>query len=110
MAIDWGQVEKDAEAAVAGVLANDWQTVKTAASAQLTALIQVAQSIEQQAQAKSITQAEYESLKLGQQRALSGILHSYAAIGIVIAEQAAAAAWDVVAQALRTAYKLPFLF
>ncbi len=108
MAIDWNQVGSDVQKAVVGVLGNDWKIVKTGASAQITALVSVAQSIEQASFAGTLTKLEYESLKASQQNALSGILHSYAAIGIVVAQQAAAAAWNVVASALTKGLGIPF--
>jgi hypothetical protein len=108
MAIDWTQVGSDVQKAVVGVLGANWQTVKTGASAQITALLMVGQSIETDAAAGTITELEYKSLKASQETALSGILHSYEAIGIVVAQQAAAAAWNVVCAAISKAYALPF--
>ena len=80
----------------------DWRVVAPAAKAQITALLQIAQAIE--AGRNDLSPDEYDALRLSQQRALEGVLASYAAISIVVAEQAAAAAWNVVAQALKTAY------
>lgn len=106
--INWQQVGTDMEAAVKGVLGANWQTVSGAAAPQLQAMVGIGQSIEQSYAAKSITADEYQSLQSMAKNALKGILSSYAAVGIVVAEQAAAAAWTVVATALGTAAGIPF--
>jgi hypothetical protein len=102
MAIDWSNVGSAVEQAVAAVIGADWRIVGPAAKAQLTALIETAQAIE--ADRDQMSPAEYDGLRLSQQRALEGVLAANAAISIVVAEQSAAAAWNVVAQALKTAY------
>ena len=102
MAIDWSSVGGSVEQAVASVLGSDWGIVGPAARAQISALVQTAQAIE--ADKDNMSGDEYDVLRLTQQRALEGVLSAYAAISIVAAEQAAAAAWNVVAQALKTAY------
>jgi hypothetical protein len=102
MAIDWSSVGGSVEHAVASVIGADWGVTAPAAKAQITALIETAQAIE--ADKDNMSAAEYNGLRLSQQRALEGVLSAYAAISIVVAEQAAAAAWNVVAQALKTAY------
>ena len=102
MAIDWSTVGGSVEQAVASVLGGDWRIVGPAAKAQLSALVQTAAAIEENKD--NMSADEYESLRLTQQRALEGVLSAYAGISIVAAEQAAAAAWSVVAQALKTAY------
>jgi hypothetical protein len=107
MAVDWSKVSTQIMNALVGVLAKDWKTVEPAASAQIAALVQIGQTIE--AKRATMTSSEYEGLRISQQRAMEGILASYAAITIVVAEQAAAAAWSVIAQALKTAYALPFI-
>src|SRR5262249_28106494 len=98
MAIDWSGTLHDMESAVRGILGANFETAKTRARAQLAAMLTIAQSIEESAIAGTISKLEYESLKASQERALAGILHAYAAIGIAAAEQAAAAAWAVLAQ------------
>jgi hypothetical protein len=102
MAIDWADIGSAVEQSVASVVGADWRIVAPAARAQLTALVETAQAIE--ADRDDMSAAEYNGLRLSQQRALEGVLASSAAISIVVAEQAAAAAWDVVAKALKTAY------
>jgi len=100
MAIDWTQVGKDIEAAVINVLKGSWSTVSTAAGPQIQAMISIGQSIEQSQNQGRLTPLEYNTLRSAQKNALEGILSSYAAVGIVVAEQAADAAWSVVSQAL----------
>jgi len=100
MAIDWTQVGKDIEAAVINVLKGSWSTVSTAAGPQIQAMISIGQSIEQSQNQGRLTPLEYNTLRSAQKNALEGILSSYDAIGIVVAEQAAAAAWGVISQAL----------
>jgi hypothetical protein len=100
MAIDWTQVGKDVEAAVINVLKGSWSTVSTAAGPQIQAMISVGQSIDQSNNQGRLTPLEYNTLKSMQKRALGGILSAYEAVGIVVAEQAADAAWDVISQAL----------
>ena len=102
MAINWANVGSSAEQAVAAVVGADWGVVAPAAKAQIAALVQTAQAIE--ADKDNMSAAEYDGLRISQQRALEGVLSAYAAISIVVAEQAAAAAWNVVSQALKTAY------
>jgi hypothetical protein len=100
--MDWLTVGSSVEQVVASVVGADWGVVAPAAKAQLSALVQTAQAID--ADKDNMSAAEYNGLRLSQQRALEGVLSAYAAISIVVAEQAAAAAWDVVAQALKAAY------
>jgi hypothetical protein len=100
MAIDWQQVGTGVKNAVMQVLGNSWQTVSSAAGPQLEAMVSVGESIEQSYNAHALTEPEYQSLRSMQKNALEGILSSYEAIGIVVAEQAADAAWNVISQAL----------
>ena len=102
MAINWNTVSTDVGQAVGKVLGGAWGNVSPGASAQIAAIVAVGQSIENNR--ATMTQSDYNMLKLMQQRALEGVLQSYAAISLVVAEQAAAAAWSVVAAALKTAY------
>jgi len=106
MAIDQ-QVLQDALKAAADVLGTKFAFVRTAATAQITALVANAKDIEDNK--GSMTQAEYEMVKRIQTRALEGVLAGYEAIGIVAAEQAAQAAWNVVAAALRQSTGLAFI-
>jgi hypothetical protein len=100
MAIDWTQVGREAEAAVIDVLEGNWSTVSTAAGPQIQAMISIGQSIEQSYNQGRLTQLEYNTLRSAEKNAFEGILSGYEAIGIVVAEQAADAAWNVISQAL----------
>jgi hypothetical protein len=107
MAIDWSSVGTNALNAAAAALGAAWNIAQPAASAQIAALMQVGQQIE--ANRNTISAFDYSSLQLSQQRAMEGVLKSYEGISIVAADQAAAAAWNIVATALKTAYGLPFI-
>jgi hypothetical protein len=100
MAIDWTEVAKNVEAAVVHVLKSSWSTVSTAAGPQIQAMISIGQSIEQSHNQGRLTPLEYNTLRSAQKNALEGILSGYEAIGIVVAEQAAEAAWNVISQVL----------
>jgi hypothetical protein len=99
MAIDWAQTLNQSIAAAQGVLAGKWPLVQQAATTQITALIENAKFIE--ANKDDMTADEYELVKRVQKRALAGVLAGFEAIGIVAAEQAAEAAWNVAAAALK---------
>jgi hypothetical protein len=100
MSIDWTQVSKNVEAAVINVLKGSWGTVSAAAGPQVQAMLSIGQTIEQSHNQGRLTPLEYNTLRSAQKNALEGILSGYEAIGIVVAEQAAEAAWNVISQAL----------
>jgi hypothetical protein len=100
MSINWQQVGSDVEKAVAHVLGASWQRIASTAGPQLEAMVKIGKRIEQDHEAKRITEREYKMLRSMQKNALEGILSAYEAIGIVAAEEAADAAWRVVASAL----------
>lgn len=100
MAVNWKQVGTDAVIAVLNVVGNSWQLVSMAARPQLDSMVRIGESIEESFNAGRLTELEYKSLRSMQKNALEGILSSYEAIGIVVAEQAADAAWNVISQAL----------
>jgi hypothetical protein len=102
MAINWSSVGNQIGPAVGGIVGAAWQNAAAGASTQFAALVAAGAQIE--ANRDTMQQAEYDSLKLMQQRALEGVLLTYAGISLDVAEQAAAAAWDIVATALKTAY------
>jgi hypothetical protein len=102
MAINWTNVLNQVEQAVGGVIGAAWQNASAGASTQFAAIIAAGQKIEQNKNA--MQQAEHDSLKLMQQRALDGVLQTYVGISLDVAQQAAAAAWSVITQALKTAY------
>ncbi|MBV8188045.1 MAG: hypothetical protein JOY64_29870 [Alphaproteobacteria bacterium] len=100
MAIDWNKVATDALDAAKNVVGAEWSNVATPAGQQVTALVAIGQQIETDFAAGKMDQSQYSMLKAMQKNAISGVLSAYTGIGIVVAEQAAAAAWNVVATAL----------
>jgi hypothetical protein len=100
MPVNWKQVGTDVVIAVLNVLGSSWQLVSMAASPQLDSMVRIGESIEQSFNAGRLTELEYKSLRSMQKNALEGILSSYETVGIVVAEQAADAAWNVISQAL----------
>jgi hypothetical protein len=105
--VDWESVLVNALSAAKDVLADKWPMARRAATAQMAALIENARGIEDDK--ASLTPDEYELVKRIQKRAFAGVLAGFEAIGIVTAEQAAEAAWNVVADSLRTATGLAFI-
>ena len=95
---DWDAVLTQAVNAAKGVLADKWPSVAQSATIQITALVQNGAYIA--ANRSAMDADEYNSIKLNQQRALEGILSGYEAISITVAEQAAAAAWGIVEDAI----------
>ncbi len=106
MAINWNTVETQIEQAVSGIVGGAWQNAGAGASAQFAAIIAVGKQIEQdqESNAPAMQQPDYDSLKLMQQRALDGVLQTYVGISLDIAQQAAGAAWNVLVNAVKTAY------
>ena len=99
MAIDWSTVSSEMGTSVAGVVGPAWQNASTGASVQFAALVAAGQQIE--LNKDTMKQAEYDSLKLMQQRALEGV---YEGITLDVAEEAASAAWGVLVTTLEAAY------
>lgn len=105
MAIDWSSVASDVTTAIAGVLGRAWQTNYPAASVQIQSILAAGQQLEQtQSGPNPMSQADYDTLKIMQQRALEGVLSAYQGIALIAAQQAAAAAWTALTTALSTAY------
>lgn len=106
MSINWSQVEASVVSAVKGVLKGDWSAVSAGAQAQIKALVHAGQEIEiaLNSNPPQISKSDYQALMVSAHRAIEGVLQTYEAIGIVIAEQAAAAALNVVVNALKTAF------
>lgn len=102
MSVNWNTVTTQLEQSVGDAIGSAWSNARAGASAQFAAIIAAGKQVEKNKD--SMTQAEYNSLKLIQQRAMEGVLQAYAGISIDIAEQAAAAAWNVVVGALKAAY------
>lgn len=104
MAVDWTTVGAEIEQAIGGVVGAGWRNASAGAATQVAAIIATGQQIEKTKD--SMTQAEYNSLKLMQQRAMQGVLETYEGISLDVAQQAAGAAWNVVAAALNAAYPM----
>jgi len=102
MAINWSTVSADVSTAIGNVIGASWGSMSSGGSSQIAAIVAAGQSIENSR--ATMTQVDYDMLRLMQQRAMEGVLQSYAAISLVVAEQAAAAAWGVVSAALKAAY------
>jgi hypothetical protein len=102
MTVNWTKVGSEVEVAVSGVVGAAWTNASAGASTQFAAIIAAGTQIENNR--GSMKQAEYDSLKLIQQRALEGVLQAYKGISLDVAQQAAAAAWGAVVKALTTAY------
>ena len=98
MSVDWSKLQSNIEISIANVIGADWQTIQSGVYPQIAALVMAARTID--SDREQMSELEYQSLKLSQQRALEGVLQSYAAITIVVADQAAAAAWSVVEDAV----------
>ena len=102
MPVDWNGVAGQVTQAISGIIGSNAKVLSAGAQTQVTALVQVGVQIEQDRD--SLQQVEYDSLKLMQQRALKGVLQTYEAIAADVAQEAAAAAWDVLVTALKSAY------
>lgn len=102
--IDWQSVLSDAATAAEQVLGRQWPAVADSATTQIAALVENAKFIEDNR--SGMTDLEYRATKINQQRALEGVLTGFSAISIVVAEQVAAAVWDVVESALKTVPEL----
>ncbi len=98
---DWNAVLTQAVNAARTILADKWPSVAQSATIQITALVQNGAYIA--ANRSTMDDDEYSSIKLNQQRALEGVLSGYEAISITVAEQAAAAAWGIVEDAISRA-------
>ena len=100
MATDWNAVLTQALAAAEESLAGNWGTVAPAASHSISLLIQTGQYISDHPE---LSEPVRKMLADNQKLAMKGVLLGYEDIGILAAEQAVAAAWSVVSQAITTA-------
>ena len=98
--IDWNKVLGEAIAAARQVIGGQWPTIANSATTQITSLVENAKFIEDNK--ASMSAIEYNATKINQQEALKGVLATFAAITIMVAEQVAAAVWGVVEAALKT--------
>jgi hypothetical protein len=106
--VNWPVVQSEVEASVKAVLGNAWDTAATAAGPQIEAMVAIGQNIETEYARGGLDEEGYNTLRSMQKNALEGILSGYKAIGILTAEQAADAAWNVVSGALLAAAGIPF--
>jgi hypothetical protein len=106
--VNWSKVQTDIEASVKAVLGNAFGSVSSAARPQIVAMVAIGRDIETQYEKGQLKEDEYTSLRSMQKNALEGILSGYRGIGALTAEQAADAAWKVVAAALLKSAGIPF--
>ena len=109
MPIDWGQVGLATLVAAKNIVGANWAHVAIPAAEQIKALVAIGEHIEAEHAAGRMTQENYDMLRSMEKNAVEGVLSADKGIGIVIAEQAAAAAWDVVETALGTVAGFAFV-
>jgi transketolase N-terminal domain/subunit len=97
MATDWVAARNAALAAGKSALGSAWEAASSGASAQITALVNIAQYI--QDNQASMTTDEVTHLVAQQKVALQNVLMGYAAISIAGATNAVAAVVNSIAQA-----------
>ena len=105
---DWSEIATQAFAAADGVLNGTWGRMKGQAEDQIKDMAAQAATMEADylAVPPMLTADEYATLKAVQLNELQGLLSTDEAIGVLAAEQAADAAWSVIATALRAS--IPF--
>ena len=91
---NWSKVTQDAITAAQAALGGAWSGAAQAATAQISALVHVAQYVE--ANQDAMTPAEYQFLVAQQKQAVQNVLTSYQAIGLAAAQNAIAAAINAV--------------
>ena len=101
---DWSTTATEATAAAERILAGAGRRAAIAAATQVAAMAATAAQMEEDylSTPPRLSALEYQALKQAQINALQGILSAYEAVGDLAAEQAAQAAWDVIADALKT--------
>jgi len=100
--INWNNVGTQILQAVANVVRGAWTTAAPVVEAQLQGLVAAGRRIE--AESKSMKQAEYDDLKQTLSSELQFKFLMSGAIAAVVAQQAAAAAWNALASAIKAAY------
>jgi hypothetical protein len=100
-AVNWNTVAQQAIAAAQHSLGASWNTAASGAIHSIQLLVQTAQYIA--ANSATLDQRDRELLTDNQQLAMKNVLLGCEDISIAAAEQAAAAAWNVVQGALATA-------
>ncbi len=107
MAVDWDKVLSNAGQAALSKLNSNLPLVANAVKAQTAAMVANGKFIEENKHL--MTAAEYDMVKRSHTLAAESVFKSFEAIGIVAAQQAAEAAWDVMAAALKTATGISFI-
>jgi hypothetical protein len=97
---DWSTVLQQATTAAANSLGGTWDTVSQTAEHSVQMLVDTGAYIE--TNKASLSTDDCNLLVSNQALAMKNVLLGYEAIGIASAEQAVAAAWDVVSSALQT--------
>lgn len=100
--INWNNVGTQILQTVVNVVHGAWTTVTPAIDAQLQRLVAAGQRIE--TEHEIMQQAEYDDLKQTLSSTLQFTLLVSEGIGLVVAQQAAAAAWNTLVSAIRAAY------
>lgn len=98
--MDWTAVLQQATAAAESVFNQNWNAVATSAAHSISMLTQTAQYI---AEHPGIPAPQRQLLINNQKLAMQNSLLGYEDVGILLAEEAVAAAWSVVSKALQTA-------
>jgi len=99
--MDWDTILQQAIAAAGQSLGKSLSTIAPAAEHSVSLLIQTAQTIA--ANNATLEAPEQNMLVNNQKLAMQNVLLGYEDIGILAAEQAVAAAWNVISQALTAA-------
>ena len=100
--INWNHVGTQILDAVVNVVQGAWTAAPPVVEAQFQALVVAGRRIE--AERESMKQAEYDDLKLTLSSAVQFTLLMSEGIGLVVAQQAAAAAWNALVSAIKAAY------
>lgn len=98
--INWTNVYRQAVAAATKSLGSAWATVAPAAQHSIQMLVDTAAYIS--ANKEKMDSDEYQLLITNQKLAMQNVLLGYEAIGIAMAEQAVAAAWGVIENAVQS--------
>jgi hypothetical protein len=98
MATDWDSVKTSLINAAKGVLGGTWSAASTGVTAQVASLVQIAQYVEQNK--GNMTPEEVSHLGDQQKLALQVVLTTYEAIGLALAQNAVAAVFTTLLQAV----------
>ncbi|MCR0985232.1 hypothetical protein [Roseomonas populi] len=107
MAVDWDGVFSTARQAALARLNSNLPLLLHTVETQTAAMVSNGRFIEENKE--TMTAEEYEMIQRIQIRATEGVFKAFEGIGIVAAQQAAEAAWEVVAEALRAAAGVAFI-